>query len=148
MNSKERVMKLLNNIFYCAEIRDPSDNATGLEKMELLNILAGKDDPYNMKAIKRGVGTKEQPTLIPSSFDARIIGCICSYIETTGYYSKRLDIIENNYVLFAGDEDQTNVQWMWINKDSPKQCECGYWFKLYHVEPFEDESILATSEIH
>lgn len=60
-----------------SEMPDPIDHATGLEKKELLAALAGNDDPYHMKAIKRGVGTKEKPTLIPSAFDARILGCIC-----------------------------------------------------------------------
>lgn len=59
---------------------DPVDHATGLEKKELLAALAGVDDPYYNKAIKRGVGTKDKPTLIPSAFDARILGCICKYM--------------------------------------------------------------------
>lgn len=62
-----------------SELPDPIDHATGLEKKELLAALAGNDDPYHMKAIKRGVGTKDKPTLIPSAFDARILGCICTY---------------------------------------------------------------------
>lgn len=105
------------------EMPDPIDHATGLEKKELLAALAGNDDPYHMKPIKRGVGTKEKPTLIPSAFDARILGCICH-------------------------EDQTYVQWLWLYKDVPKRCECGHWYKLYHVEPFVDESIAAMSDVH
>lgn len=66
-----------------SELPDPVDHATGLEKKELLAALAGNDDPYHMKAIKRGVGTKDKPTLIPSAFDARMLGCICMY-----YFSK------------------------------------------------------------
>lgn len=62
---------------FVVDFNDPVDHATGLEKKELLAKLAGNDDPYHMKAIKRGVGTKEKPTLIPSAFDARIVGCIC-----------------------------------------------------------------------
>lgn len=66
-------------IFDPIELPDPIDHATGLEKKELLAALAGNDDPYHMKAIKRGVGTKDKPTLIPSAFDARMLGCICTY---------------------------------------------------------------------
>lgn len=58
-------------------MNDPIEHATGLEKRELLAKLAGNEDPYHMNAIKRGVSTKEKPTLIPSAFEARIIGCIC-----------------------------------------------------------------------
>lgn len=68
------------NLFIYLELPDPIDHATGLEKKELLAALAGNDDPYHMKAIKRGVGTKEKPTLIPSAFDARILGCICTLL--------------------------------------------------------------------
>lgn len=60
-------------------MNDPIEHATGLEKKELLALAAGNDDPYHMKAIKRGPSTKENPTMIPSAFDARIIGCVCEY---------------------------------------------------------------------
>lgn len=72
---KMKLIIIINDFF--TEMPDPIDHATGLEKKELLAALAGNDDPYHMKAIKRGVGTKEKPTLIPSAFDARILGCIC-----------------------------------------------------------------------
>lgn len=58
-------------------MNDPIEHATGLEKKELLAKLAGNDDPYHMNAIKRGPSTKDNPTMIPSAFDARIIGCVC-----------------------------------------------------------------------
>ncbi|XP_060519337.1 cytochrome c oxidase subunit 5B, mitochondrial-like [Cylas formicarius] len=89
---------------------DPVEHATGLEKRELLAQLAGNDDPYNMKAIQRGPGTKDQPTEIPSAFDSRIVGCVC-------------------------EEDATSVNWMWLHKGEPKRCECGYWFKLVYKAP-------------
>lgn len=68
-----------------SELPDPIDHATGLEKKELLAALAGNDDPYHMKAIKRGVGTKDKPTLIPSAFDARMLGCICTYTTVVAW---------------------------------------------------------------
>ncbi|XP_050308326.1 cytochrome c oxidase subunit 5B, mitochondrial-like [Anthonomus grandis grandis] len=89
---------------------DPLEHATGLEKRELLAKLAGNDDPYDMRAIKRGPATKAQPCKIPSAFDARIIGCIC-------------------------EEDATSVNWMWLHKGEPKRCECGHWFTLVHKDP-------------
>lgn len=70
---------------------DPIDHATGIEKRELLAKLAGNDNPFDMKVFKRGPGTKENPNLIPSAFDARLVGCIC-------------------------EEDQTFVQWMWLHQ--------------------------------
>lgn len=72
---------------------DPMDHATGIEKRELLAKAAGNDNPFDMRVIKRGPSTKDNPTLIPSAFDARLVGCIC-------------------------EEDQTFVQWMWLNQVS------------------------------
>lgn len=71
-----------NPIFVFTEFIDDIDLATGLEKRELLAHLAGNDDPFHMKPIKRGPSTKDQPTLIPSAFEARIVGCICKYFPT------------------------------------------------------------------
>lgn len=56
---------------------DALDLSTGLEKKELLAHLEGKKDPFHMNSIRRGCGTMDNPTLIPSAFDARIVGCIC-----------------------------------------------------------------------
>lgn len=89
---------------------DPLEHATGLEKRELLAKLAGNDNPFDLRVIKRGPGTKDQPTEIPSAFDARLIGCIC-------------------------EEDSTNVTWMWLHQGTPKRCECGHWFNLVHKAP-------------
>ncbi|CAG9570809.1 unnamed protein product [Danaus chrysippus] len=51
---------------------DPLEHATGLEKKELLAMQSGNDDPFNMKVLKKAAGTRDQPTLVPSCFDARI----------------------------------------------------------------------------
>lgn len=64
-------------------MNDPMEHATGLEKRELLAKAAGNDNPFDMKVFKRGAGTKENPNLIPSAFDARIVGCICKINENT-----------------------------------------------------------------
>lgn len=58
-------------------MNDPIEHATGIEKRELLAKAAGNDDPFDMRVIKRVEGGKDSPTLIPSAFDARIVGCIC-----------------------------------------------------------------------
>lgn len=89
---------------------DPIEHATGLEKRELLAKLAGNDDPFNIKAIKRGPGTRDNPTQIPSAFESRLVGCIC-------------------------EEDSTAITWMWLFKGEPKRCECGHWFCLVYKPP-------------
>lgn len=60
-------------------MNDPIEHATGLEKRELLAKQAGNEDPFDLKVFKRGPGTKETPNLIPSAFDARLVGCVCKY---------------------------------------------------------------------
>ncbi|KAF8774185.1 cytochrome c oxidase subunit 5B, mitochondrial-like [Argiope bruennichi] len=86
------------------------EHATGLERKELLARAAGNDDPFGMKVFKRGAGTKDNPNLIPSFEDKRIIGCIC-------------------------EEDSTAINWMWVHKDEPKRCGCGHWFKIVEAKP-------------
>ena len=53
------------------------DHATGLEKRELQAIANGNCDPWHMQVLKRGPGTKDKPTMIPCSDDARVVGCLC-----------------------------------------------------------------------
>lgn len=60
-------------------MNDPVEHATGLEKRELLAKAAGNADPFDMHILKRAEGTKDKPTLIPSAFDARIVGCVCKW---------------------------------------------------------------------
>uniref|UniRef100_A0A6M2DN19 Putative cytochrome c oxidase subunit vb/cox4 n=1 Tax=Xenopsylla cheopis TaxID=163159 RepID=A0A6M2DN19_XENCH len=95
---------------YCKRIPDIMEHATGLEKRELDALAAGNDDPFDIKAIKRNAGTLQEPNLIPSAFQSRIVGCIC-------------------------EEDATAIKWMWLYQDAPKRCECGHWFKLVHKAP-------------
>ncbi|KAF7273211.1 cytochrome c oxidase subunit 5B, mitochondrial-like [Rhynchophorus ferrugineus] len=89
---------------------DPVEHATGLEKRELLAKVAGNENPFDMRVIKRGAGTKAQPNEIPSAFDARLVGCVC-------------------------EEESTSINWMWLHKGEPKRCECGHWFNLVHKAP-------------
>ncbi|GIX85715.1 cytochrome c oxidase subunit 5B, mitochondrial [Caerostris darwini] len=86
------------------------EHSTGLERKELLARAAGNDDPFGMNVLKRGAGTKDQPNLIPSFEEKRIIGCIC-------------------------EEDSTYINWMWVHKEEPKRCSCGHWFKLVEAKP-------------
>ncbi|NP_001165813.1 cytochrome c oxidase subunit 5B, mitochondrial [Nasonia vitripennis] len=94
------------------KMADPLDHATGIEKAEMLAELAGNDDPFDTKVMKRGPGTKECPNLVGSFFKSRLVGCIC-------------------------EEDQLHVNWMWLHKGKPRRCECGHWFKLVERTPVQ-----------
>lgn len=89
---------------------DPIEHATGLEKRELLSKLAGNENPFDMRLVKRGPGTRTQPTEIPSAFDQRLIGCIC-------------------------EEESVHINWMWLVEGQCSRCECGHWFQLVKTTP-------------
>lgn len=40
-------------------------------------------DPYNVLAPKAAAGTKEDPNLVPSITNKRIVGCICEEDDST-----------------------------------------------------------------
>jgi len=81
------------------------EQATGLERREFEAMVAGNMDPFNLNVKKGPAGTKESPTVVPSSFDQRIVGCIC-------------------------EEDATAINWMILKKGPAQRCECGNFFQL------------------
>merc|ERR1711872_1108749 len=85
----------------------PTDDeqATGLERREYEAMLAGNMDPFNLNVKKGPAGTREKPTLVASSFDQRIVGCVC-------------------------EEDATMINWMILKKGAAQRCECGNFFQL------------------
>ncbi|CAB3241260.1 unnamed protein product [Arctia plantaginis] len=93
---------------YC--LFDPLDHVTGIEKRELLAHLAGDCDPFRMRPIKKGPGTRERPNLIPSSNPSRLLCCSC-------------------------DPYDMHVEFIWLHQGCPKRCGCGYWFELCPVAP-------------
>ncbi|CAG2161859.1 unnamed protein product [Oppiella nova] len=93
---------------------DPIEHATGLEKLLLLAEEKGIDDPFCLKPRHRGPGTKENPNLVPSFEDKRLIGCLC-------------------------EEDQTHLNYMWVHLSEPRRCECGYYFKAVPARKFWEE---------
>merc|ERR1711872_945657 len=90
---------------------DPLEHATGLERQEREAWAAGNPDPFDMRVYKRVAGDKTTPTLVPSFYAKRLVGCIC-------------------------EEDATAINWMWLERGETKRCECGYWFQLtedFHI---------------
>ncbi|XP_017494435.1 PREDICTED: cytochrome c oxidase subunit 5B, mitochondrial-like [Rhagoletis zephyria] len=109
-NTKATGRCFCNSKVYLAVMNDPMDHATGIEKRELEQLKAGNKDPWLLDTVlKRGPGTREQPNMIPSAFDGRIVGCSCK---------------GNRF-----------VNWMWLEKGEPKRCECGYYFQLKEIKP-------------
>jgi len=54
-------------------------------------------DPFSMKVPEIPGGTKDKPTLVSSTFEERIVGCICEfscvYVELTTYTKQCLTML-------------------------------------------------------
>ncbi|KAK7806207.1 hypothetical protein U0070_008870 [Myodes glareolus] len=72
------------------------EQATGLER-EIMIAAENGLDPYNMLPPKAASGTKEEPNLVPSITNKRIVGCIC-------------------------EEDNCTVIWFWLHKGETQRC--------------------------
>uniref|UniRef100_A0A8C3V8C7 Cytochrome c oxidase subunit 5B, mitochondrial n=2 Tax=Catharus TaxID=9184 RepID=A0A8C3V8C7_CATUS len=81
------------------------EQATGLERKVMEAMNKGLD-PYSMFRPKRYTGTKEDPNLVPSITNKRIVGCVC-------------------------EEDNSYVVWFWLHKGEAQRCpSCGAHYKL------------------
>jgi len=102
---------------------DGLGHSVGPERWELLTRLAGNEDPFEMNIKKRASGTRSDPTLIPSMYEKRLVGCIC-------------------------EEDAISIKWMFLVKGEPKRCHCGYWYKLVDVDRSKYGPHAAASPAH
>jgi len=91
------------------DMPDTLGHSVGPERWELLARLAGNEDPFEMNIKKRTKGTREEPTLIPSMYEKRLVGCVC-------------------------EEDSISINWMFLFKGEPKRCHCGNWYKLVELD--------------
>uniref|UniRef100_A0A673IBU2 Cytochrome c oxidase subunit 5B, mitochondrial n=1 Tax=Sinocyclocheilus rhinocerous TaxID=307959 RepID=A0A673IBU2_9TELE len=92
-------------------LRIPTDDeqATGLEKIVLE---ASKErnckclDPYRFLKPQEYAGSKQDPHIVPSITNKRIVGCVC-------------------------EEDNTAVVWFWLHQGEAQRCpSCGAYYKL------------------
>nr|XP_056715970.1 cytochrome c oxidase subunit 5B, mitochondrial [Euleptes europaea] len=81
------------------------EQATGLER-KIMKALEKGLDPWSTLPPKRRAGTKEDPNIVPSINEKRIVGCIC-------------------------EEDNSTVIWFWLHKGEAQRCpSCGAHYKL------------------
>ncbi|CAH2322065.1 cytochrome c oxidase subunit 5B, mitochondrial-like [Pelobates cultripes] len=89
----------------------PTDEqqATGLEKRAIQSLSKGKD-PYSILKPKSYLGTKEDPHIVPSINQKRLVGCVC-------------------------EEDNSQIIWFWVHEGELHRCpSCGSHYKLVHHE--------------
>ncbi|CAI5774530.1 cytochrome c oxidase subunit 5B, mitochondrial-like [Podarcis muralis] len=85
------------------------EQATGLE-LKSMQALKRGEDPYNVLKPKKYPGTREEPHIVPSIGDKRLVGCIC-------------------------EEDNSTIIWFWVHKGDSHRCpQCGSYYKLTHYE--------------
>uniref|UniRef100_A0A665T6C8 Cytochrome c oxidase subunit 5B, mitochondrial n=1 Tax=Echeneis naucrates TaxID=173247 RepID=A0A665T6C8_ECHNA len=99
-------------VFICCVSGIPTDEeqATGLEKIIMETMKEGKD-PYNMLKPKSYSGTKEDPNIVPSITNRRIVAVSVS------------------------EEDNTAIVWFWIHEGEAQRCpSCGSYYKLVHYD--------------
>ncbi|KAM9455841.1 cytochrome c oxidase subunit 5B, mitochondrial [Clarias gariepinus] len=85
----------------------PTDDqqATGLEKRVMKSLKAGAD-PYSVLKPKQYAGSKDDPHIVPSINNKRLVGCVC-------------------------EEDNTAIVWFWLHEGEPQRCpSCGSHYKL------------------
>ncbi|EDO37383.1 predicted protein, partial [Nematostella vectensis] len=88
------------------------EQATGLEKAEYDALVAGYEDPFRLKMANGPPGTKDNPTIVPSGYEERIVGCVC-------------------------EEDATMIRWMLLKAGPPQRCDCGNYFQLKDAVPVD-----------
>jgi len=90
------------------EVPHDLDGLTGQAKAEIEAFHEGYTDPWDWDPQDRGVGTKENPIMVPTMLDERVVGCMCEGV----------DGCDPTFILLTWDEPE-------------QRCfECGNVYKL------------------
>nr|CDS25395.2 NAD dependent deacetylase sirtuin 1 [Hymenolepis microstoma] len=78
---------------------------------EVVDIMSDSD-PYEVRRVLMPSFTsKEEPNLVASTSNTRLIGCLC-------------------------EPEADVINWMELSKGKPAKCYCGHWFKLIDFEEY------------
>ncbi|XP_072409930.1 cytochrome c oxidase subunit 5B, mitochondrial-like [Chiloscyllium punctatum] len=103
--SSLRTQHVLYRAMGIGGIPTDEEQATGIEKMIMQAMKTGKD-PFNMLKPKEYAGTKDDPHIVPSVTNKRLVGCVC-------------------------EEDNTAVIWFWLHEGDAQRCpSCGAHYQL------------------
>uniref|UniRef100_A0A9J7Y3Q2 Cytochrome c oxidase subunit 5B, mitochondrial n=1 Tax=Cyprinus carpio carpio TaxID=630221 RepID=A0A9J7Y3Q2_CYPCA len=85
------------------------EQAAGLER-RILQAMKKGQDPYSIFKPKEYTGSRDDPHIVPSINNKRLVGCLC-------------------------EEDNTAIVWFWLHEGNPQRCpSCGSHYKLVHHE--------------
>jgi len=90
---------------------------TGIQKREMLLAKQGCEDPWGFsKVIRRGSGRENDPTVVPSAFDARLVGCLCLDDIFKGVYLENCLIIHKKRTIKSKEEILSENQRIYFKK--------------------------------
>lgn len=94
---------------------DVTEHATGHEKLFLLAFENGILDPFcNLPTKRQGRGSKDDPVVIESFEDERMVACVC-------------------------EDSQNHHKYTHLYMGEPKRCQCGHWMKLVEAPRFWEQ---------
>uniref|UniRef100_A0A3P9PBL6 Cytochrome c oxidase subunit 5B, mitochondrial n=1 Tax=Poecilia reticulata TaxID=8081 RepID=A0A3P9PBL6_POERE len=108
------------------------EQATGMEKA-IMKAMKEGTDPYNMMKPKSYTGSKNDPHLVPSITDKRVVGCICKSSCSSSLWGAISHTLVTMFafILCAGEEDNTSIVWFWLHEGESQRCpSCGAHYKL------------------
>ncbi|XP_050981250.1 cytochrome c oxidase subunit 5B, mitochondrial [Labeo rohita] len=109
MGRQNILMKAPQRAMASKGIPTDEEQAAGLER-RILQAMKKGQDPYSIFKPKEYTGTKDDPHIVPSINNKRLVGCLC-------------------------EEDNTAVVWFWVHEGNPQRCpSCGSHYKLVHHE--------------
>ncbi|KAL2296221.1 hypothetical protein Nmel_018515 [Mimus melanotis] len=82
---------------------------------------------------KRYMGTKEDPNLVPSITNKRIVGCVCECSPSLPVCLSCPCVCVSILAPMPvhGEEDNSYVVWFWLHKGEAQRCpSCGAHYKL------------------
>ncbi|XP_059374224.1 cytochrome c oxidase subunit 5B, mitochondrial [Carassius carassius] len=109
MGKQHILMKTPQRAMASKGIPTDEEQAAGLER-RILQAMKKGQDPYSIFKPKEYTGTRDDPHIVPSINNKRLVGCLC-------------------------EEDNTAVVWFWLHEGNPQRCpSCGSHYKLVHHE--------------
>jgi len=110
-----RIRKLLGGVIDESRWSYNYWNAGGTVGREHQQAILGNEDMWLIapQHLNKVGNSKENPNIVPSFEEYRVMGCKCS-------------------------DDESNVKWMWIHEGEPRRCYCGYWFQLENQNNMPD----------
>uniref|UniRef100_A0A671RAC8 Cytochrome c oxidase subunit 5B, mitochondrial n=2 Tax=Sinocyclocheilus TaxID=75365 RepID=A0A671RAC8_9TELE len=109
MGRQNILMKTAQRAMAGKGIPTDEEQAAGLER-RILQAMKKGQDPYSIFKPKEYTGTRDDPHIVPSINNKRLVGCLC-------------------------EEDNTAIVWFWLHEGNPQRCpSCGSHYKLVHHE--------------